>query len=247
MALLTMALSLYLVVVYQHPEDKDQAWVPKIVVITGLCVAIWTVLLFPLDVANQQSCSLDIPLVDCSSTFPMQELWEGLYIANMVLVFALIPFSVFFYEADSEWYVAIALLPAVETTMSKGNRHQERSCSHLWNEALSMYHLGLRAVMWIRYPGCRNKTKDMNFELMVLMMVSKRLLQLNIFAIFLRMQGQWEALAECAVMDSRSDGSCRLCYSNTLDIWGIRCVQHSGSDLWTAASQVPAERYFRSQ
>lgn len=104
-ALLTIALSLYLIVIYQHPEDKDQAWFPKGVVLLGLCVAIWTVLLFPLDVANQQSCTLDIPLVDCSFTFPMKEIWEALYIANMVLLFALIPFSIFFYESDSEWYV----------------------------------------------------------------------------------------------------------------------------------------------
>jgi LMBR1 domain-containing protein 1 len=102
-ALMTVALSLYLIVIYQHPEDKNQAWFPKIVVLLGLCVAIYTVLLFPLDVANQQSCTLDIPLVDCTFTFPMRTIWEGLYIANMLLVFMLIPFSLFYYEADSEW------------------------------------------------------------------------------------------------------------------------------------------------
>jgi LMBR1 domain-containing protein 1 len=102
-ALITVAVSLYLVVIYQHPEDKNQAWFPKVVVLLGLCVAIWTVLLFPLDVANEQSCSLDIPLVDCTSTFPMATLWEALYLCNMILVFALIPFSMFYYEGDSEW------------------------------------------------------------------------------------------------------------------------------------------------
>lgn len=104
-ALLTIALSLYLLVIYQHPEDKNQAWFPKVVVVLGMSVAIYTVLMFPLDVANQQSCTLDIPLVDCSYTFPMDTLWEALYIANMIIVFVLIPFSIFFYEADSEWYV----------------------------------------------------------------------------------------------------------------------------------------------
>ncbi|KAH7618932.1 putative LIMR family protein [Nannochloris sp. 'desiccata'] len=102
-ALLTIALSLYLLVIYQHPEDKNQAWFPKVVVVLGMSVAIYTVLMFPLDVANQQSCTLDIPLVDCTYTFPMDTLWEALYIANMILVFVLIPFSIFFYEADSEW------------------------------------------------------------------------------------------------------------------------------------------------
>lgn len=102
-AILTILLSLYLIVIYQHPEDKNQAWFPKIVLLLGLCVSIWTVLLFPLDVANQESCSYDVPLGDCSFTFPMQAMWEGLYIANMILVFVLIPFTMFFYESDSEW------------------------------------------------------------------------------------------------------------------------------------------------
>ena len=101
-ALLTIALSVYLIVIYQHPEDKNQAWFPKIVVLMGLCIAIWTVLLFPLDVANQQSCTLSDSLSQCSYTFPMQTMWEAVYIANMLLVFVLIPFSLFFYESDSE-------------------------------------------------------------------------------------------------------------------------------------------------
>jgi len=102
-ALMTIALSVYLIVIYQHPEDKNQAWFPKSVVLLGLCVAIYTVLLFPLDVANQQSCTLDIPLVDCTYTFPMEQLWEALYITNIITVFVLIPFTLFYYESDSEW------------------------------------------------------------------------------------------------------------------------------------------------
>lgn len=102
-ALLTVGVSVYLLVIYQHPEDRNQAWVPKIIVLTGMCVAIWTVLLFPLDVANQQSCALNIPLSSCTMTFPMQTMWEVLYISSMVLVFAIIPFMVLYYEADSDW------------------------------------------------------------------------------------------------------------------------------------------------
>lgn len=102
-AVLTIFLSLYLIVIYQHPEDKNQAWFPKFVVLLGLCVSIWSILLFPLDVADAQSCELNIPLSSCTFTFPMQELWEALYITNIVLVFALIPFTMFYYEADSEW------------------------------------------------------------------------------------------------------------------------------------------------
>jgi hypothetical protein len=38
----------YILVDYQHPEDRNQAWVPKIVVVLGLSLAIFSVLMFPL-------------------------------------------------------------------------------------------------------------------------------------------------------------------------------------------------------
>jgi NO-binding membrane sensor protein with MHYT domain len=48
-AVLAVLTALYLLVHYQHPEDKNQAWFPKAVVIFGITLAIWTILLFPLD------------------------------------------------------------------------------------------------------------------------------------------------------------------------------------------------------
>ena len=101
-AILVLLVSLYLVVHFQHPEDKNQAWIPKLVVLLGFTSAMWTVLLFPLDVANQQACDLDIPLSSCETTLPMTQLWYAVYIANMVITFVLVPFSIFYYEADSE-------------------------------------------------------------------------------------------------------------------------------------------------
>lgn len=43
---------LYLVVKYQHPDDKNDAYIPKLVVLFGFVLAGWTVLMLPLDVAN---------------------------------------------------------------------------------------------------------------------------------------------------------------------------------------------------
>lgn len=102
-AVLTVAVALYLLVAYQHPEDRNQAWFPKIVVLLGLCLAIWTVLLFPLDVANLQGCDIGTPQTSCTSTLPMKQLWYAVYIGNFVVTFALVPFAMFYYEADSEW------------------------------------------------------------------------------------------------------------------------------------------------
>lgn len=93
----------YILIEYQHPEDRNQAWFPKAVVIFGLSLAILTVLMFPLDVANQEACSSGVSPSACTYTLPMETLWNAVFIANLVLVFAIIPFTVFFYEADSDF------------------------------------------------------------------------------------------------------------------------------------------------
>ncbi|KAL6775792.1 hypothetical protein ACKKBG_A18505 [Auxenochlorella protothecoides x Auxenochlorella symbiontica] len=111
--LLTMASSVYLLIAFQHPEDRNQAWFPKIVVCLGICLAIWTVLLFPLDVANVHACSADLPLADCSTTLPMDILWYAVYVAIVVMAFAVIPFALFYYEGDSEWSMGRRILSAV--------------------------------------------------------------------------------------------------------------------------------------
>ncbi|EIE26974.1 hypothetical protein COCSUDRAFT_12091 [Coccomyxa subellipsoidea C-169] len=101
-AALAVLTALYLLVHYMHPEDKNQAWFPKIVVIVGITLAIWTVLLFPLDAANRKACSPDVPVSYCTLTIPTRQLWLACFIANAVLTFIVIPFAMFYYEADSE-------------------------------------------------------------------------------------------------------------------------------------------------
>ena len=115
---LTIVFSLYIMIIYQHPEDKNQAWFPKIVVIFGMTIAIYSVLMFPLDVTNSQVCSTTLPLVDCSTTFPMDLLWQIVYIANIVTVFVLVPFAFFYYEGDSEWNGGRKLLSAFLWTLA---------------------------------------------------------------------------------------------------------------------------------
>lgn len=102
MALLIAATTLYLLVAFQHPEDRMQAWFPKIVVCISMFVAISTVLCFPLDVANRQACDGDLLWSDCEFTLPMKDIWYGVYIANIVLVYIVTPFTLFYYEADSD-------------------------------------------------------------------------------------------------------------------------------------------------
>ena len=44
----------YLLVYYQHPDDHNDAYFPKFVIIFGFVLAGATVLLLPLDVANRE-------------------------------------------------------------------------------------------------------------------------------------------------------------------------------------------------
>ena len=48
-----LIVGVYLLVYYQHPDDHNDAYFPKAVVILGFVLAGVTVLLFPLDVANR--------------------------------------------------------------------------------------------------------------------------------------------------------------------------------------------------
>ena len=45
---------IYLIINYQHPDDKNEAWIPKLVVLLGFILAGVTVLMLPLDVANNK-------------------------------------------------------------------------------------------------------------------------------------------------------------------------------------------------
>lgn len=99
---IVLAVCVYILVEYSHPEDRNQAWFPKFIVVIGLSLAILSVLLFPLDVANTDACAQSVSPSSCKYTLPMKQLWWSVFIGNLVLVWAIIPFTLFFYEADSD-------------------------------------------------------------------------------------------------------------------------------------------------
>ncbi|XP_024392786.1 LIMR family protein At3g08930 [Physcomitrium patens] len=120
--LMVLAFNLYLLINYQHPDDKNQAWFPKVVVIVGLSVAELSILMLPADIANRHACKHSVYTDACNYTLPMRELWYSVYIVDAVLVFFVVPFSIFYYEADQEkswlrracsaisWVVATAII-----------------------------------------------------------------------------------------------------------------------------------------
>lgn len=106
-AVLLLIASVYFLVHYQHPDDKNEAWFPKLTVLIGLMLSGATVLLLPLDVANNEG----YPGCDgYDSKFcggiNMSLLWDIFFWSIPAVIFLLIPFMTFFYEADDGMLMA---------------------------------------------------------------------------------------------------------------------------------------------
>lgn len=79
-----------ILVYFQAEEDRNTAWMPKVAVVLGLTLASLVVLLPPLDVANRSSGGeLDVSL-----------LYQVMFVSIAILVVVVIPFLIFYYEAD---------------------------------------------------------------------------------------------------------------------------------------------------
>eukprot|EP01115_Flamella_aegyptia_P014866 TRINITY_DN8753_c0_g1_i1.p1 TRINITY_DN8753_c0_g1~~TRINITY_DN8753_c0_g1_i1.p1 ORF type:complete len:487 (+),score=146.87 TRINITY_DN8753_c0_g1_i1:127-1587(+) len=91
--LLLIVASLYLLVYFQHEEDKNTAIFPKIIVVISFTLTCVNVLMLPLDVANTNGGRND-------GGFPMGDLWLAVYIITGILCVAVIPFAIFYYEAE---------------------------------------------------------------------------------------------------------------------------------------------------
>ncbi|CAO2820104.1 unnamed protein product [Amaranthus hypochondriacus] len=99
---LVFVFNVYLLINYQHPDDVNQAYFPKFVVVLGLSVAVISILMLPADVANRHACRHALYNGACQLTLPMKQLWLAIYIIDAVLVFFVIPFAMFYYEGDQD-------------------------------------------------------------------------------------------------------------------------------------------------
>jgi len=84
-------ISIYFMVYFQHPSDSNTATFPKIMAVLALSLATSNVLLLPLDVAQRSS-----PV----GGIPMDYLWLCIYCLIALLSIIVLPFTIFFYEAD---------------------------------------------------------------------------------------------------------------------------------------------------
>jgi len=80
----------YILVYFSSPEDKNTAIFPKVVVVFGLTLTCVNILMLPFDVANART----------NGGIPTEILWIIIYVFIGVMVIVIIPFSIFYYEAE---------------------------------------------------------------------------------------------------------------------------------------------------
>ena len=94
--------NLYVLVYFQAEEDKNTAIAPKIAVVLGLSLSCLLVLTLPLDVANRST----------ASGMDMETLWQVEYMLVAIMAVGVVPFLIFFYEAEDpesrnyQWWTA---------------------------------------------------------------------------------------------------------------------------------------------
>mmetsp|Transcript_17303 Transcript_17303/g.35567 ORF Transcript_17303/g.35567 Transcript_17303/m.35567 type:complete len:562 (+) Transcript_17303:200-1885(+) len=99
--------AVYLLIYYQHPDDHNDAYFPKLVVIIGVMLAGATCLLLPLDVANKEGyAGCDGYNTAVCGGLNMVLFWDIFFWLIPLWVFLMIPFSTFFYEADDGMLMA---------------------------------------------------------------------------------------------------------------------------------------------
>ena len=126
--LILLVVNLYILVYFQHPDDKNTAYFPKILVVLGLAFAEAAILLLPLDVSNKAgsvACTNGWGSASFCGGLDMQAMWETISMAIVVIVVVLIPYAIFMYESDDGF----------------GNKTQK-----VWWEALKM-ELGMLAIV----------------------------------------------------------------------------------------------------
>ncbi|GMH95009.1 hypothetical protein TL16_g13056 [Triparma laevis f. inornata] len=140
--IILLVINVYLIVLYQHPDDKNEALLPKILILIGFTIAQGSVLLLPLDVANNEGyagCSSGFDTDSCGG-LNMNLLWEIIYITILVYVTFFIPFAIFYYEADD----------------GMGNSGESMFCGALKYEILVLIASTLTLVLMYSYLGTTN-------------------------------------------------------------------------------------------
>jgi LMBR1 domain-containing protein 1 len=97
-ALLLIAAAFYFLIYFQHPGDKNNAYLPKIVVVIGLTLATYNIFILPLDVANQNEA-----VGDRIDSEILRYITLSFHALTVFLAFFVFPFAKFWYlQTDDE-------------------------------------------------------------------------------------------------------------------------------------------------
>jgi LMBR1 domain-containing protein 1 len=84
--------NLYFLVYFQHEDDRNQAYFPKVIVLLGLTLAEFSVLLLPFDIAVSRSGD--------THRQNMELVWQVVYMSIIFMLVVVIPFVLFYYESE---------------------------------------------------------------------------------------------------------------------------------------------------
>lgn len=118
--ILLLIINIYILANYQHPDDKNQSYLAKIIIILGLQLSSLCILLIPIDVANNMGspgCDLPInarPINIYCGGINMLNVYEALFCFVIFLLFYILPFCIFYYDdveidKPSKWRFCTAL------------------------------------------------------------------------------------------------------------------------------------------
>lgn len=111
MLIVLLAVNIYLMILYIHPDDKGwgTAIHSKILIILGLTLCQAQALMIPLDVANRSAIIPD--------GLDMTAFWFFLYIVVLIFICVLMPYSIFLYETDEDESMCRRLVKALLYTI----------------------------------------------------------------------------------------------------------------------------------
>ncbi|KAL0477771.1 LIMR family protein [Acrasis kona] len=90
--IVSIAASIIFIWFYSSPDDYKRAWIPRIIIVISFSMSFLSVFLLPLDVANAR-LSGDLG-------YALGIIWQVFYGLVCVLVIVVIPFAIFYYEAE---------------------------------------------------------------------------------------------------------------------------------------------------
>ena len=87
-SVLVLFFTIVALIKFQHPDDRNQAWLPKIIVVIGYYLCFMTSMIVPFDVSNSTS----------QLKLHIDVLWYIGLLALCAYLFIIIPFAFFWYE-----------------------------------------------------------------------------------------------------------------------------------------------------